>query len=131
MVHRFEIVYGRLVYDDGGSKAWVLDLRHIAAIGEYTIAAWPGADDYWEVFVDQSGAWHAVPCGVGAWQDLHETLRQVLGAAYEPRLARSAEWSHVVLWPEEVAGLPLFRSGGRGLELSAELQEFLSRRVNR
>lgn len=130
MVHQFEIVNEQLLYDDGGSTGWALSIQQIAAIGEYTTAAWPGADDYWEVFVSRSGAWHAVPCGVGAWQDVHGTLRQVLGAAYEPRLVNSTQWGHVILWPDEVAGLPLFRSVAQDLELSAELQEFLRRRVN-
>ena len=122
----FSLIGKRLVYESSTVERWELDVDEIAAIGEYTLAVWPGQDDYFEVFVTRNGIWHSVPVGIGAWIEVHSRIEHWLGGSIEPILTRSTRWAHVILWPGELTGRPLFEdTRHKQLELSAELRAYL------
>ncbi len=123
---RLTIEDGTLICEAAPADSWAIEIAQIAAIGEYTLAVWPGADDYFEVFVERSGAWHRVAVESG-WVEVHSELERQLNGRVTPRLVNCTDTASVILWPEELSGQLLFKIVGKHVEFSDELQRYLER----
>ena len=97
---------GNVVYGDSG---WELAVGSIAIIGEYTDASGPLLDDWFLVFVADSGERYAVPACTDGLEEVLSQLGRQLNAELQCGLCNSTELNSRIIWPPEICGEPLFR----------------------
>jgi hypothetical protein len=95
-----------LRYAVAGKLVWHLKISEIRVIGEYTNGDGPLLDDYFYVFALSCG--DVFEAAMYARPGLMSDLSLALGASLHPGLANSAQLNSRVLWPETLAGQPLF-----------------------
>ena len=97
-----------LRYQGGRGRAWSLNVRQLAVVGEYTNQSGPWGDDWFLVFVCRdSSQFFLAPVYANGIDSVRERLGRTLGAPLPATLANSAELSSVVLWPSSLAGSAL------------------------
>lgn len=117
MCGRLELVSDTIALVGSKDNDWTMGLSELAVVGENTISAWAGCEDYFLVFVAWDGTYTRAPCGMPGEAEVTRELERILGADLNPRLAHVTTWHHIVLWPDSLVGKPLFKTTGRVLPL--------------
>ena len=87
---------------------WDLPLRNLRIVGENTNEDGPFADDWFLCFVSGPDEWAAASFYAEPKFDIVRQLGQRLGSKLIPDLAGFATFASRILWPDELAGQPLF-----------------------
>jgi hypothetical protein len=91
-------------YENG---SWQIPINEIRCIGEYTNSDGPFADDYFIVFLTKdytyTGSFYANDC-----LKVFKDLRLILQYELDLTLACSTNWASNILYPNELAGKPLY-----------------------
>lgn len=88
----------------GTERQWKIALADVAVIGFYTIAVWPGVDDYFCVLVRDSGEWEEFPPGIEGTESVWSAIEQYCGVSLPCLLVGSTEWASEIVWPIELRG---------------------------
>lgn len=91
----------------GTERQWSFALADVAVIGFYTIAVWPGVDDYFCVLVRHSGEWEEFPPGIEGTESVWSAIEQFCEVSLPYLLVGSSEWVSEIVWPVELRGQPL------------------------
>ena len=101
---------GRLItYTSRLFGAFTVRVENVAVIGEFTTDNGPVVDDWFVVFVLRGGAeWFEASVYSEGHEACREQLSAILGAPLRHGLAASTDFASRIMWPAQVAGLPLF-----------------------
>ena len=98
-----------IVYSSDEKELWRLPIAKLRAVGEYTTANGPYADDYFLAFVtDQSDCWDEASYYAQGNDSFRVSLSKLLGDEILFGLNKSTHWKHRVLWPKKLEGADLF-----------------------
>ncbi|HPF39597.1 MAG TPA: hypothetical protein P5081_16725 [Phycisphaerae bacterium] len=87
---------------------WRIPLDAVRIIGELTSPHGPFADDYFFCFAEAAGGWYEASCYAEGRDAFLHALGERLGARLEPGLSGSTDFASRILWPEPLAGRPMF-----------------------
>jgi hypothetical protein len=116
-VIKSEIDYGRLSFNDSviryecsTGSGWEVRLEDIAIVAEFVD---PGAGgfagpDYSLVLVDSPDSWVEAPMGAEGEPELLNHLTEKLGVKLPYGLVGRVDFASLIVWPDELAGRPLF-----------------------
>ena len=98
------ICYRSPVYGD-----WSLPVANLRLIGEYTNQDGPIADDYFFCFATGPETWLEASFYADGADEFLRALSAKLGAPLLTGLCHSTDFASRVLWPESLAGEPMFQ----------------------
>lgn len=101
------IIGDRVAADFGDGARWELPLADIMIVGEYSTEDGPGAEDHFVCLIDRDGNRYDVGAEEGAAVFLKE-LSGSLGSELIPRLLLETQFRSCILYPQTLAGCPLF-----------------------
>jgi len=88
--------------------SWELPVSALRIVGECTNQDGPGADDWLLVFVTGPEGWYEASFYAEGRTAFLAALAERLETKLECKLVFSADFASNVLWPEDLAGSPLF-----------------------
>lgn len=111
---------GRLWLDESGlhyslspGDSWTIPLGQLLIFGEYTTDHGPFLDDYYFVFITGPETAYCASFYSDGREEFLGDLRTKLGAPFQCKLIGSTQFDSNVLWPEDLAGKPLYRFEGK------------------
>ncbi len=99
---------GVIHYDSEHCGHWTCPVADIVLIGEYTNDHGPYLDDWFFVFMVAGQNWFEASMYAKETDTFRDELRKQIGADVITGLANSTDFKSRVLWPEHLAGNPLF-----------------------
>ena len=99
----------KVVYAGAGGPGWELAVGSIAIIGEYTDASGPSLDDWFLVFVADSGERYTAPAYTAGLEGFLAQLERRFNAELRFGLCHSTELNSRIIWPPDICDEPLFR----------------------
>jgi len=102
------VINGMIRYSSPLYGGWDLPLDKILVIGEMTNELGPFADDYFFCFVIGRGRWVEASCYADGFEEFFADLCAMLGPL-QLRLCNSATFASNIIWPNHLAGKPMFR----------------------
>lgn len=99
---------GTIRYVSTTFESWQVSIGDIVVVGQYTTAAGPLSEDFFDVLVTKDHAWHELPLGCVGGVGFFGRLGALLSTELRNPLIRSTDLASEVVWPPTLAGSPLF-----------------------
>ncbi len=105
---RIELVGDTIRYESATYASWVINVQDVRIVGEATNENGPFSDDYFLCFATAREKWHEASIHACGCDTFLSALSARLGSALRLGLAASTSFGSRVLWPNELAGKPMF-----------------------
>lgn len=99
---------GVIVYHSPVFPAFELDLNRVRIVGELTTDNGPLIDDYFLCLAVDHHSWYEISNSAEGIELLTSQLQQRLEMNFEYKLISSTAFASNVLWPNDLAGQPMF-----------------------
>src|SRR5690349_10795028 len=97
---------GVIHYESRDYGSWMLPVKDLKAVGEYTTESGPFIDDWFLVFVDSpSAGWYEASIYAEGREAFRSELATLLGVdSFDVALAASSNFASRIIWPKSAHG---------------------------
>lgn len=110
---KIEVQNQQIILFDSNEIAWRVKYEDIAVVGEMTNDSGPWFDDHFLILVlrefNSEVKWYEISSDVNGFEHAMKNLSTLLKISLELRLVNITNFESVVLWPQEIQGMKLFR----------------------